>query len=164
MGQAGGERWRHAPGGRGLALRTPGSAPRSRDNPGPLPLGELLPEGVAAVGRWTSGPWEAGWPSRQHHLRGGASLGLGGDPRTSELSLLDKRPDVQPQTAPGPQYQPGSPAGWGDLRIESCVLQILSPVPRNVTRRGSWAIAEATSYEEVPRGRRAPMQSCWRPY
>lgn len=172
VGQAGGKRWRRAPGGGGPGVRTLGSAPRSRDNPRPLPLGEVLPEGVAAartppvamMGRWTSGPWGAGWPSRQHHLRGGASLGLGGDPWTCELSLLDKRPDVQPQTAPGPQYQPGSPAGWGDLRIKSCVLQILSPAPRNVTRRGSLAVAEATSYKEVPRGRGAPMQSCWRPY
>ena len=150
--------------GQGPGVKDPGVCPALQGQPWPpspwgAPPGRSGGGGQVDLG--SLGSWMA---VQATPLRGGASLGLGGDPRTSELSLLDKRPDVQPQTAPGPQYQPGSPAGWGDLRIESCVLQILSPVPRNVTRRGSWAIAEATSYEEVPRGRRAPMQSCWRPY
>ena len=68
------------------------------------------------------------------------------------------------KTAPGPQYQPGIPGGQGALRIELCVLRSLSPAPRQVTRRGSWAVVEATSYDKVPREGGARMQSCWHPY
>lgn len=84
--------WGWGPGVRGPFLAgvgTLGSAPHSRDNPGPLPLRAVLREGVAAtrtlpearMSRWTSGPWGAGWPSRQHRSRAGASLRLlGGGP------------------------------------------------------------------------------------
>lgn len=53
------------------------------------------------------------------------------------------------KTAAGPQYQPGIPGGWGALRIESCVLQSLSPAPWHVTRCGRCAVAETTSYDEI---------------
>lgn len=93
--------WGWGPGVRGPFLAgvgTPGSAPHSRDNPGPLPLREVLwePDGrpgnaiYGVVPRW--GWWE-------------------GDPWTCELSLLDKRPDIRPQDS---SWSP-IPAGdlWG---------------------------------------------------
>ena len=149
--------WGWGPGVRGPFLAgvgTLGSAPHSRDNPGPLPLRAVLREGVAAtrtlpearMSRWTSGPWGAGWPSRQHRSRAGASLGLlGGGPRTRGLSLLDKQPNAQPQDSCWSPVPAGDPRGLGSPTNR--VLCVTESKPSALARDQVWTLRCCRNYQ-----------------